>query len=324
VVILHGTPGHDRPGSLEIFKRLDSDRNKQEADYRNKQIIVLDRPEPFVTGDLMILPIPAVTKSGLMQKAHAEGESISPERSDQVCARLLNEMILLYKVNLAEYRKQNPDTIGIVLGHITVTGSETSTGQTILGGDVCLPVSTLAEVGADYVGLGHIHKPQEFEPNIYYAGSAFPVNWGEVEEKSFIYGEIGPGELEIERIPFPFPAMVDVTAVADDGLLRLDAENLQACHGAEVRCRVLLKPAEKDLWDSEAVFIQFADNGVAPRSIKFEKVIESEARLRCEQISTARSYHDKLKAWGETTGTDITPSVLHKLEEVELEVGHAS
>jgi len=131
----------------------------------------------------------------------------------------------MYKVDLAERRKANPDIISILLGHITVSGSQTSTGQTLVGGDVCISLDSLTEVGADYVGLGHIHKPQEFEPNIHYAGSCFPVNWGEVEQKSMIWAELeGNGKSSFERIPFDFPPMVDLelTYSPETGLPKVD------------------------------------------------------------------------------------------------------
>ena len=51
-------------------------------------------------------------------------------------------------------------------------------------------VDTLAALGFDYIGLGHIHKHQFLTPNIAYAGNLEPFDFSERGEKGYILGDL--------------------------------------------------------------------------------------------------------------------------------------
>ncbi len=53
----------------------------------------------------------------------------------------------------------------------------------------------------DYIGLGHIHKPQFIARHIAYAGSLEPLDFGELAEHGFILGELGATP-KFQFIPF--------------------------------------------------------------------------------------------------------------------------
>ena len=65
-------------------------------------------------------------------------------------------------------------------------------GQLMRPGEIQVGKDDLAMIGADYYALGHNHMAQEIQGiPAYYGGSSFPVNWGELDQKSFNYVEIG-------------------------------------------------------------------------------------------------------------------------------------
>ena len=53
--------------------------------------------------------------------------------------------------------------------------------------------------------------------------------------------------------------------------------------------------------------------------VKIEKTVVPKQRIRAEGISLLTSHEQKLKKWAETTGTEISESVLEKLHQLENE-----
>ncbi|HDS01355.1 MAG TPA: hypothetical protein ENO07_04975, partial [candidate division Zixibacteria bacterium] len=333
VYMIPGTPSHDRPGSLNIFKSLHTER----------QIFVLDRPELFSMcidikrkerGNLAVFPIPGVTKSGLMTWAKSRGLDLSPDRADVEAAGLVRELFLGFRAEMARFATRHPEFIPLLLGHFTVYGSETPTGQVMTGGDIVISTTDIREAGAVINCLGHIHKPQQIGENIFYSGSPFPHNWGEKEQKSVLYAEVNRHEiLQLERIPTPFPAMVDFDLIyypedSDDQPFRfLDKKtggpagfpdfNPHGCNQADTRIRLHMPPEAKDLVNEDHIKKWLSWNDLHPNSVKFEKIIKPQSRQRCEVINEAITNLERLKAWAETTETDLAediPAKLHKLQ----------
>jgi exonuclease SbcD len=92
------------------------------------------------------------------------------------------------------------DMPAVLMGHFSVSeatwGSERSV---MLGRDVIVPLSSLADPTWDYVALGHIHKHQalngEHHPPVVYAGSLERIDFGEErEEKGFVVAEVTRGQ----------------------------------------------------------------------------------------------------------------------------------
>lgn len=60
----------------------------------------------------------------------------------------------------------------------------------------------LLNIGFDYIGLGHIHKPSTISNNMAYCGSPEPLDFGEIGEHGIIKGVIENGITSIEFVPF--------------------------------------------------------------------------------------------------------------------------
>ncbi len=67
----------------------------------------------------------------------------------------------------------------ILVAHILVEGGEREeTGEELwVGGEEALPAEIFASL--DLVLLGHLHRPQQPAPNIFYAGSPYPLSFSE-------------------------------------------------------------------------------------------------------------------------------------------------
>jgi exonuclease SbcD len=80
----------------------------------------------------------------------------------------------------------------IVMAHAFVAGGATSDSERDLsvGGAATVPVATFA--GADYVALGHLHRPQRVGTAARYAGSPLALSFSEAaHDKSLAIVELG-------------------------------------------------------------------------------------------------------------------------------------
>jgi len=79
-------------------------------------------------------------------------------------------------------RAQSTSDTRVFVGHWTLVGAQTSSGQIMAGsGEPALPYSELAAMGFDAILMGHIHKPQVLSnaPFTAYAGALQRCDFGE-------------------------------------------------------------------------------------------------------------------------------------------------
>jgi DNA repair exonuclease SbcCD nuclease subunit len=92
----------------------------------------------------------------------------------------------------AQMRQESDGGPKILLMHAMVSGSITSTGQPLVGCDMEEGLEDIGLVDADFYGLGHIHKGQDWTWNgrwIGYPGSPRRTAFGETEEKCYLIVE---------------------------------------------------------------------------------------------------------------------------------------
>lgn len=112
----------------------------------------------------------------------------------------------------------DPTVPSILCGHLTVTSGVFSGSEkrAIYGTDPMFLPSQLAIQPFDYVGLGHLHRYQNLNPNGYpaivYAGSIERVDFGErKEDKGFCYVTITEkGKAEHQFIPTPMRPFLQI------------------------------------------------------------------------------------------------------------------
>jgi exonuclease SbcD len=163
-------------------------------------ISVLDRPD-FLDAEKLglraqVIAIPWVARSGLLAATDAstvDGSEIFTNIEERLTA-LVN----------GYFERADPDLPTILTAHASVEGAMYGSERTVmLGADLVLPGSLVRDGRLDYVALGHIHKPQDLNPNahppVIYPGSIERVDFGEAgDDKFFIIADVEKGRTQVE------------------------------------------------------------------------------------------------------------------------------
>lgn len=186
VVIVLGN--HDYPSAsgraaaVDIFPALDLEK-----------VHVVKTPErltlPIKGTKVQVLCMPWLRKSAVLS-----GEERKTLTAEEV-ARRAEELIAGFVKRLIE--EVDPSLPVLFLGHLALREASTSGVErsTLDTQDPKIPVSLFVKEHITYVGLGHIHRFQNLNPNgippIVYSGSIERMDFSEEhEEKGFVTGEI--------------------------------------------------------------------------------------------------------------------------------------
>lgn len=262
VVLLLGN--HDIPSmvqkasSVEIFHTLEVDG-----------VIVGRTPKLHIVdtkrGPVQVGTMPYPVKQRLLANVSTRGMTL-----EQVDQMLRDEVSMVIR-GLAE--EVDPDMPAILTGHFTVQGARLGSERGVmLGRDVSVQRSTMADPAWDYVAMGHIHFHQDmnegFDPPIIYSGSLERIDFGEEgDPKGFCWLEVVRGDTRWEFIPVssrPFLTIrVDVRGVEDPMSTVIRAIRREDVTDAVVRVIIKTTPEsepklrERDLRDelTNAAFI---------------------------------------------------------------------
>lgn len=259
-------------------------------------------------------------KANLVAHAEASEDAASTtERTIQAARGLLTAL------HAEARRVADAGAVPILVGHVLVAGSETSTGQQLIGTTVELSPGDLADVGCAYVALGHIHKAQSWG-RVCYSGSPQRQNFGEAEQKGWNLVTIDterwrePDGVTVEFRELPARRIVlieeDWTQGVDRVRLSRPDESLA---GALVRFRYRIRAEDVHLVDETTIATALAIAGA--HESKIEAVLEHTERVRSAAIVEARDTAAKLSAYWAAAAIEVPDAtkdrIFAKLAEIE-------
>jgi len=270
---------HDMPGmpskasSVDIFQTLDV-----------PGVLVGRKPEGQVVetrrGKVYLAWIPYPMRSRLLSSDEHRGKSI--EELQAALAQVVSDNLSV----LAEEASKH-DMPRVLVGHLSVGEARYGSEQTVmLGGDVAVQISNLADPAWDYVALGHIHRHQSVHedkyPPVVYSGSLERIDFGEEKQaKGFCWVQLARQSTTWEFIPAaarPFHTVsVDVRKRKDPMQAVLAAVNKAPVDDAVVRVIVQLRSDQQAALRERE--IENALSQAASVSIVREVEIEARARL---------------------------------------------
>jgi exonuclease SbcD len=232
-------------------------------------------------GTVQIVALPWLSRSYLM--SNSDFRNLTPDELNAAIVELVETFI----DNSVD--KLDPATPAILAAHASVQGAVFSTERDImLGQDVVLPRSIVANPRFDYVAMGHIHKYQvlsQGRPPIVYPGSLERIDFGEQnDKKGFVSVEIddpGPDGVRAVRHDFhEVPARrfltikvnADLDSPTDEVLRRID-EHEAIIKDAVVR--LVIETTPEHLRDLRQDDIRRALNAKNP---SFGSVVTNSAR----------------------------------------------
>jgi exonuclease SbcD len=181
---------------------------------------------------LQVLALPWISRSGLM--AHLGVRAADPGEVYALLEERITELVGGW------LEDADPSLPTVLTAHASVQGASFGGERTVmLGQDLVLPGSLVRDPRLDYVALGHIHKPQELNPDshppVVYPGSIERVDFGEAQdEKFFIIAQVEKGRTQVDWRPLtgirPFvdrwvrlDSQEEVTAHLEGALAPVDA-----------------------------------------------------------------------------------------------------
>ena len=308
---------HDQPGDLDILPRLDSPDNPVE---------IVDRPGIYGSGHhrIEVCAIPWFDKAHVAALLPADAGAEAARLTTIQAAGLLLDSL---RAQIAAAQASGPV---IVVGHLMVAGSETSTGQVIQGITVELSPADLHDLGASYVALGHVHKAQEwFGGRVAYSGSPHRCNFGEPEAKGWRLVTLEDDGTFVSNEFRELPARRMVRLEKDwresvgQGEAIASPAELDAMKDALVRWRVQIRA--QDLQHLDRGLVERFLIGAGAAEVQVEAVVEAQERARAPELARATTTADKVRAYIGSRGLDVeVDRVLGKVAELEREAGNAA
>jgi DNA repair protein SbcD/Mre11 len=269
---------HDMPAmavkasSVDIFRALDV-----------PGVIVGHRPGGQVVetrrGPLFLAWVPYPMRNRLLAREEHQAKTIEELEVAlrQVVADVLQE--------LAEQAAAH-DMPRLLAGHFSVAEAKLGSERTVmLGRDVAIQRSSLADPVWDYVALGHIHKHQDLNagghPPVVYSGSLERIDFGEEDEpKGFCWVELQRGQASWHFVPVaarPFRTLrLDVRGQDDPTAAALQALAGQQVDGAVIRLQIHIGAEQRAALRERE--IDAALSGASSLTVALE--VEQEARAR--------------------------------------------
>jgi exonuclease SbcD len=162
---------------------------------------VLSRPELLKPDALWGLPLQVIAWPWLSRSALIARRGLSSADTGETNRQITEIMIEQTNAWLDEADASLPI---VMTAHASVEGAIYGSERTVmLGSDWLVPASLVRDQRLDYVALGHIHKPQDLNPDahppVVYPGSIERVDFGEAADpRYFVIADVARGRTRVE------------------------------------------------------------------------------------------------------------------------------
>ena len=330
VAMIYGTPAHDTDGSLEVFRKVTSKYG----------ITVLDPGQPYflteingkgkivqeipgVSGKAIIFGIPEPRKKYLLAE-----NSAGKDETEEAIRSAMHKMCYL----LAAKRTEYSSIPCIVLYHGEVAGTVYQNDQSIeRGTGIAITVDDLADIGADYYALGHIHKPQKVgNLNAYYAGDIYPKDFGESHQASFKLVDIEPA-IDNERltsvntVDFPHPQNKKIENTLNKDFKPGDKITFEGemVAGKKVWFEIACTKEQRAFIDADTVLQCLLDEGAVTGSRVTVRDIPVET-VRAAEITSVNTPASKFEVWAKNSNVEVADTHMKKIETLDAELAKGS
>lgn len=315
VVAVLGTPSHD--GRAPEILNMVKGKHEIYVATQPTQICMIaggmmptSQIQAYARPDAVITLIPQPTKEFFGKKG-------SIQQTDTEISLAMGQIFAGFGAMAAQY----PDAPHILVGHFTVGGAVTSTGQVMIGREIEVSREQIGMANADLVCLGHIHKSQWIEPNIYYAGSIYRENWGEQEAKGFMIHDLHHAGRESHFVETPTRKIrkIEIDTTTGGELDSLDLSIIpdiarNPIAGASVRVEIKTWQDDAAKIDQDAIRNLLADaSEVDIRIIRVPR-----ETVRSIEVTKAQGLAEKVKILAKTRGEEVPPGVLEKAQALEV------
>ncbi len=274
-------------------------------------------------GPVYLAWVPYPMRNRLLVRQENQGKSI--EQLEIALRQVVSDVLQ----NLAQ-EAAGHDMPRLLVGHFSVAEAKMGSERSVmLGRDVAVLKSVVADPVWDYVALGHIHRHQDLNPGghppVVYAGSLERIDFGEEgEPKGFCWVELERGRARWEFIPVnarPFRTVrVDARQEEDPAEEVLQALRAVEVEGAVVRVLVQIRSDQQPLLRERELRAALA--GAASVSISRQVEVEARARLgdgSAEALTPLQLVERYFRARGETS--ERLEALLTKAEECLRDTG---
>jgi len=311
-------PSREKASSVEIYSTLDVP-NVWVADSYEVRRLETQR------GPVVVGSAPYPFRSRLLEDEKTAGMTIA--ETDALLAEKLTNVLDA----LAGEADAHGPIPRLLAGHFSVSGALLGSERGImLGRDVQVALSAVADPRWDYVALGHIHKHQNLTrgrtdaPPVVYSGSMERIDFGEEgDAKGFCWVELARGAAAWQFVPVkarPFVTLrADLRQSADPTRALLQDIRGHDLKGAIVRVIVQLSAENENQLNESAVRealraagihhlaslqkdVERADRarlGISPEGLTAEELLERyllscgvPAERRAELLALARGIFD--------------------------------
>lgn len=317
VAAVLGTPSHDgrAPEILSMVRGkypVHVATQPEQIYFFNGEFFTLDKAPQYVNMGAVISLCPQPTKE------FWQGNG-SIRQTDQEIAQAMSAVFAGFGGMAAQFNCPH-----VLVGHFTVKGSQTSTGQVMIGREIEISKDQLELAHAELICLGHIHKAQQMGSGLcaYYSGSIYRENWGEVEDKGFYLHEVTADSSCTASMFVKTPTRNLYRIEAD---LTKDPQCVEQLDIAKVYSGVEMQGSvrvEIRAYQDEAAAIDTAgitealmDKGATEVDIRIIRVPRE--TVRSTEIMKAKGLPEKLEALARSRGEEVPAGVLDRARDLE-------